>query len=86
MSKLAMKKYRARDVSTAVGLSEDTIYSYFSNKGESAKGGITILQIVDLLEAPRRHKSIEPPDMETVAEIRAALIPFGFTESDLTKD
>lgn len=86
MSKLTMKKYRVRDVSTAVGLSEDTIYSYFSNKGESAKGGVTILQIVELLEAPRRHKTTEPPDMDAVAEIRAALIPFGFTDSDLSND
>ena len=43
------KKYKIATVAFAIGCSESAIGTYFSNRGISVKGGITLDQIVEVI-------------------------------------
>ena len=52
--KVDAKRYSVATVAQAVGRSEGSISGYFSNRGISTKGGITIAQVDEYLQAPIR--------------------------------
>jgi len=79
MGKTSMKRYNTRDAAKATGLSESVFTSYASANGKSSKEGWTILEIVEVYEAPRRHRKCRPANESAVAEIKAALLAFGIT-------
>lgn len=69
------EKFSVATVSQAIGRSEGSISAYFSNKGESTKGGITIRQVVEVLESPVRGQII---DWKGVDKIRKQLVHYGY--------
>lgn len=64
--------YTVMDVSMATGLTENAIYAYFSNKGVSVRGGITLDQVEEILLA-RDGKTRRGVIWEKVREIRQRL-------------
>lgn len=64
------RRYSVATVSQAIGRSEGSITGYFSNKGITTKGGLTLGQIVEVLETPVRGKII---DWNGVNEIQSRL-------------
>ena len=69
----AEKKYRVQEVSQAIGVSESTISGHINTKQKkSVKGGLTLDDIVSVIERPRvRGSGI---DFVEVAEIRRRLV------------
>ena len=51
-------KWSVTEVSQATGLSEGAIGGYFSNRGITVKGGITLSQILEVINASRRNCNI----------------------------
>lgn len=45
-----MKKWTVTEVSQASGISESAIGGYFSNRHISTRGGITLLQVLEMLQ------------------------------------
>ena len=64
------KRYSVATVAQAIGRSEGSISGYFSNKGISTKGGITLTQIDEYLQTPVRGTIIK---WDLVEEIRIRL-------------
>ena len=64
------KRYSVATVAQAIGRSEGAISGYFSNRGIPTKGGLTMAQIDEFLDAPMRGKII---DWNGVDEIRRRL-------------
>ena len=60
------KRYSVATVSQAIGRSEGSISGYFSNKGIPTKGGITLDQIIEIIEAPARGKIINSDDIREI--------------------
>lgn len=56
-------------VSQAIGRSEGSINGYFSNKQISVKGGITIDQIIEVMESPIRGKAIDWDGVKRIEEL-----------------
>ena len=48
------KHYPVTEVSMATGLSENTIYAYFTKRGISTRGGLTLDQIEEVCLSGRR--------------------------------
>lgn len=53
-----MEKWTVTEVSQATGLSEGAISGYFSNRGIRTKGGLTLLQVLEVLNAPRINRGV----------------------------
>ena len=66
-------------VSQAIGRSEGSISAYFSNKGITTKGGLTIDQIIEAMEAPQRGQAI---DWDGVRRIEQLLRDRGYSKED----
>lgn len=66
-------KYFVPEVSQAIGLSEGTIHGFFKNSGrkKSTKDGLTLNEIVEVIEKPRTRG--DGIDFNVVAEIRKRL-------------
>lgn len=64
------RRYSVATVAQAIGRSEGSISGYFSNKGVTTKGGITLDQIEEVLNSPVRGKII---NWDSVEEIRRRL-------------
>lgn len=64
--------YTVMDASMATGLTENAIYAYFSSKGVSVRGGITLDQIERLL-LDRDGKTRRGVNWDMVREIRQRL-------------
>lgn len=48
------KRYPVPEVSMAIGISENAIYGYFSNRGVTTRDGLTLDQIEEVCLAKRR--------------------------------
>lgn len=72
-----VKRYSVATVAQAIGRSEGSITGYFSNRGISTKGGITIEQIEEVLRAPIRGTII---DWDGVEEIWGTLVARGWKQ------
>ena len=62
------RKYNVATVAQAIGRSEGSISAYFSNRDTSTKGGLTIDQIAEVLEAPIRGKTINWGHVEEIRQ------------------
>lgn len=60
------RRYRVMDVVQATGISDGAICGYFSNRGITTKGGLTLSQIVEMAESDRRGGGV---DWDAVNEI-----------------
>jgi len=60
------KRYNVATVSQAIGRSEGSISGFFSNRRITTKGGITLSQIVDVIESDVRGKVINWKDVEEI--------------------
>lgn len=68
------KRYRAIEAAKATGLSEGIFTSFFSNREESIKYGMTLEQIVRVLTyTPKNNGRVRIVKWDDVAEIRARL-------------
>lgn len=65
-------RYDVQEIAQAIGLSEGTISSFFTNKGQSTRDGLTLDEIVKVLERPRRRG--DGIDWNVVKEIRRRLV------------
>lgn len=65
-------RYFIPEVAQAIGLSAGTIQAYFTNKGISTKDGITLDDIVEVIE--RKRKRGDGINFGVVAEIRRRLV------------
>lgn len=63
-------RYQVPTVAQAIGLSEGAVSGYFNNRKISAREGLTLAQIVDVIEARRRGPGI---DWTACNEIRKRL-------------
>lgn len=64
------KRYAVPEVSQATGISENTIYAYFSNRKITTKDGLTLDQIEEVCLSRRRGSGI---DWNKVREIERRL-------------
>lgn len=58
--------YSVATVAQAISRSEGSISGYFSNKGISTKGGITLAQVAEVMESPVRGKIIDPDKIQEI--------------------
>lgn len=65
-------RYFVQEIAQAIGLSEGTISSYFTNRGQSIKDGLTLDDIVKVLERGRTRG--DGIDFNAVMEIRRRLV------------
>lgn len=63
-------RYSVTDASQATGISENSIYGYFSNRGVTTRGGLTLDQIAEACLAKKRGSGI---DWDKVHEIERRL-------------
>lgn len=72
LQKAPEKRYSIQTVAQAIGRSENSIYSYFTNQTPpvSVKGGLTIEQIAEVAMSRRRGEIIK---WEDIPEIRNRL-------------
>lgn len=82
------KKYRVPTVAQLLGMSENSIYGFFSNKHIPTKGGITVYQVIDFLEsryegATRDTGAIDWTEMR---ELKAELLRRGYQCTDIDED
>lgn len=64
------ERFNVATVAQAIGRSEGSISGYFSNRKQSTKGGLTISQIEEVINSPRRGVTI---DWKNVKKIRSEL-------------
>jgi len=65
-----MTRWTVTEVSQASGLSEGAISGYFSNRGISTKKGLNLIQILEVLNAPRRDHGVNNTEkVETLVRI-----------------
>ena len=62
------KKYRVIEVAKALGLSEGQVMGYFSNRGISAKNGLTLEQIETVAFATTRGSGVRWEDVKDIRE------------------
>lgn len=48
-----MIKWAVTEVSQATGISEGAIFGYFSNRGQSVKEGLTLAQVLEVMNRER---------------------------------
>lgn len=58
IKKIEETRYPVPEISQAICLSENAVYNYFSNRGISCRGGLTLDQIVEVIMSPRRGSGI----------------------------
>ena len=64
-------KYFVPEIAQAIGVSESSIRGFYSNRNKSTKGGLTLEEIVAVVE--RARKRGEGIDWSDVKEIRRRL-------------
>ena len=71
------KKYNAREISEALGMRLDLVYSRATNCGYSAANGLTIPQIKQMMSIPERHRKTLEVNPRNVEELRELFKLFG---------
>lgn len=72
-------RYRNIDVCEALGVSSGMISGFMRKAyGTSSKGGMTIEQIIEFINAPHKDRVQEEPDMNEVNRLMDELHQHGF--------
>ena len=76
-----VKRYRVPTVSQALGISEGSITGYFSNRGITTKGGITLDQVEEFLRN-NRYRDSGAIDWNDVDDLISRLAERGFVVTE----
>lgn len=72
-----MEKFNAATIAHVTGFSVSTVNSWASKNNKSVKDGLTVLEIMDFLQAPKAEKAAGKVDEKAAARLRTALEVMG---------
>ena len=72
-----MEKFNAATIAHVTGLSVSTITSWTSQNNKSVKNGLTVPEIMDFLQAPKKNNEHGKVDEHAAIRLRTALEVMG---------
>ena len=78
-----MEKFNAATIAHVTGYSVSTVTSWASKNNKSVKDGLTVPEIMDFLQAPKKNKEHGKVDEQAAIRLRTALEVMGAINSPL---
>ena len=72
-----MEKFNAATIAHVTGYSVNTVNSWAAKQKKSVKDGLTVPEIMDFLQAPKKNKEHGKVDEKAAARLRTALEVMG---------
>ena len=72
-----MEKFNAATIAHVTGYSVSTVTSWAAHNKKSVKDGLTVPEIMDFLQAPKKNKKHGKVDEQAVIRLRTALAVMG---------
>ena len=72
-----MEKFNAATIAHVTGYSVNTVNSWAAKQKKSVKDGLTVLDIIEFLQAPKAEKAAGKVDEKAAARLRTALEVMG---------
>lgn len=77
-----MEKFNAATIAHVTGFTVSTVNSWASKNNKSVKDGLSVLDIVDFLHAPKREAEAGKVDEKSAARLKTALEVMGELKGD----